>query len=101
MKHMLVILVLFSLSACQLTGGQTNYTLEPIVLNGETVCCKVHVLNSKDYDSLKFKLVKSKDGMVEVELVEKGVSASDPAKVMSLNQGKMLDLMKEAIPKNN
>ena len=101
MRYMFMIIVLFALSACQLTGGQTDYTLEPIVLGGETVCCKVHVLNSKDYESLKFKLVKSKDGTMQVELYEQGVSASDPAAVMSTNQGKTLDVLKELISKTN
>lgn len=99
MKTMLMI-VLLSLSGCASLGGQTNYTVEPIVKqDGTVICCKATVHNSKDYDSLKFKFVMKKDGTIEAVLDEKGVNASDPAAVMADSNGKMLDAINALLPK--
>ena len=99
LKQIMPIVILTTLSGCVSITGETDYTLEPMKLpSGEVVCCKAHIRNSKDYDKLQFKMVKKPDGTIEVELVEKGVSASDPATVNAENQQKLLDIMTKVIP---
>jgi len=102
MKLIMSSIILLLLSGCQMLSGvmgQTEYTVEPIVLaDGTVVCCKVNVFNSKDYENFKFKLKKNVDGTIEVTLDEKGVNASDPATVNAQNQGKMLDTITGLLP---
>lgn len=100
MFKLIMLAAALCISGCTLTGGQTEYTIEPVIMaDGSTVCCKVRVFNSKDYDKLKFKLVKQSDGSITVELDEKGVSASTPAAVMSENNGKLLDAVNGVVSK--
>ena len=102
MKNIILALTIMLLSGCQMLGGmmgQTEYTVKPFALaDGTIICCEAHIFNSKDYDRLKFKLVKKPDGTIEVTLDETGVSASDPATVNAVNQGKMLDTITSLIP---
>lgn len=100
MKYILLILLALTLTACSLTGT-TEYSLKPIeTSSGELVCCEATVYNSKDYDSLNFKFTKLEDGSYDVELDEKGVSASDPAQVQAESNSKLLDALLKAIPLN-
>lgn len=86
------------LSGCLLTSGQTEYTLKPVVVGGETVCCEATVYNTKDYEALQFKYTKNADGSMSVTLDEVGVSASDPAAVAAQNNSKLLDAVTSLIP---
>ena len=104
MSYMKIITILltFLLSGCQLltTAGRADYTVEPFVTEaGATICCKATIHNSKNYDKFKFTFKTNPDGSVDVTLDEKGVSASDPAKVNAENQGKLLDAMTSLLPK--
>ncbi len=95
MKLALMISTFLLLQGCLLTGGNTAYTIEPIPIgtNGDAICCKVIVNNSKDYEKLKFNLEKKPDGTINVSLDESGVSASDPAAIAAQNQAKLLDTL--------
>ena len=105
MKIILLLLASFLLSGCEslkaLGGaGQTEYSVEPIVTEaGKTICCKVNIYNSKDYEKLKVKIIKKPDGTIEVSLDESGVNSSGPSAVMGENQGKLLDAITSIIPK--
>ena len=100
-KAILITLTLL-LSGCQLltTAGRADYTVEPFVTeSGKVICCKAVIHNSKNYQKFKFTFKTNPDGSVDVTLDEKGVSASDPAKVNAENQGKLLDAMTSLLPK--
>jgi hypothetical protein len=86
------------LSGCMMTSGTTEYSLEPLIVNGEAVCCKAHVYNTKDYQKLQFKFKKNADGSMTVTLDEDGVSASDPAAVAAQNNSKLLEAVTSLIP---
>ena len=98
MKIITIVLLLL-LNGCLSTSGESAYTVKPIELeSGKIICCDVRVNNTKDYDKLKMKLVIAKDGTINFELNEDGVSASDPAAVQAENNAKLLDATLKLIP---
>jgi len=98
-KVVLAVAMVTTLSACVMTSGTTEYSLEPIVTDtGDVICCKANVYNSKDYDKLKFRLTKNADGSMTVTLDEEGVSATDPAAVAAENNAKLIDTVTQLIP---
>lgn len=99
MRCLLTILLTIALTGCISTSGTTEYSIKPIeTASGKLVCCEATVYNSKDYESLKFKFKKLEDGSYDVELDEKGVSASDPAQIQAESNSKLLDLLLKAVP---
>ena len=101
MKLITLIIAVMALSGCSLlnTAGNSDYTVEPFVTDsGKVICCKATIHNSKNYDKFKFSLTAHQDGTITVTLDEKGVSASDPARVNAENQGKLLDALTELLP---
>ena len=55
-------------------AGTVEYSVEPIVTESTTICCKVSVKNGKEYGALKAH-VKKTGGDYEVTLEETGVAA--------------------------
>ena len=55
-------------------AGMVEYSVEPIVTEASTICCKVSVKNGKEYGALKAH-VKKTGGDYEVTLEETGVAA--------------------------
>ena len=103
MKLVIVPLALL-LSGCQLltTAGRADYTVEPFITDsGKVICCKAVIHNSKNYSKFKFSFKTNPDGSVDLTLDEKGVSASDPARVSAENQSKLLDALTTLLPKTN
>ncbi len=102
MKGMLVLLISMLVSGCSLPfakpAGSASYTIEPIVIDGKTICCRATVLNSKDYQGLKFSLKRLPDGGMEVALDEKGVDSSTPSSIAAEGQGKLLDALLSTVP---
>lgn len=97
-KLSLVLFTVLLLHGCAMMGT-TEYELEPIMLpNGDVICCKAIVYNSKNYDNLNFEFVKNADGSVKAVLKEKGVNATDPATVGAENNAKLLDTINKLIP---
>lgn len=76
MKTITLTLVVSSLAACSSlqNAGMAEYTVKPMVIDKQTVCCEVSVKNGKEYASLKAKVVKKGDDY-SVELEEQAVSA--------------------------
>ena len=103
MKLILFTIIVLSISGCSIfqPSGTAEYSLEPFQSsNGKYICCRVSVLNTKDYEGINFKMVKHPDGSFSVELDEIGVSASDPSKVNAENTGKLLDAIQSIVPPN-
>ena len=104
MKILAITLLAITLSGCSLlsTAGNSDYTVEPFITeSGATICCKATIHNSKNYDNFKFSLTTNPDGTITVTLDEKGVNASDPARVSAENQSKLLDALTTLLPKTN
>jgi hypothetical protein len=101
MKKLIVsTLAVLILSGCATGAGQTEYTIEPAEMSdGTTVCCKVHVFNSKDYDRFKFKLNKGADGSLIIELDETGVSSSNPAEIQADGNSKIAEAITSVVDK--
>lgn len=98
-KKLIATSAVLLITGCSMMGT-TEYELEPVVkADGSVICCKATVFNSKDYDSLKFKFKIARDGTIEAMLGEKGINASDPATIGAENNGKMLDVINQLIPK--
>ena len=76
MKTITLTLAVSSLAACSSlqNAGMAEYTVKPMVIDKQTVCCEVVVKNGKEYASLKAKVVKKGDDY-SVELEEQAVSA--------------------------
>lgn len=76
MKTLPLVLVALSLSACSAlqTAGVADYSVKPIVIGKETVCCEVSVKNGKEYASLKARITKTGNDY-SVELEEQAVQA--------------------------
>ena len=56
--------------------GSASYRIEPVVIEGQAICCAATIFNAKDYDMLKFTIEKKPDGGVIVSLTELGVGSS-------------------------
>ena len=71
-----LLLAILPLAACSSlqNAGMAEYTVKPMVIDKQTVCCEVSVKNGKEYASLKAKVVKKGDDY-SVELEEQAVSA--------------------------
>ena len=71
-----LMLSLLPLAACSSlqNAGMAEYTVKPMVIDKQTVCCEVSVKNGKEYASLKAKVVKNGDDY-SVELEEQAVQA--------------------------
>ena len=65
-----------TLSACTSLqhAGMAEYTVKPMIIDKQTVCCEVSVKNGKEYASLKAKVIKKGDDY-SVELEEQTVQA--------------------------
>ena len=76
MKMILIALAALILSACSSlqNAGMAEYSVKPMVIDKQTVCCEVSVKNGKEYASLKAKVIKKGDDY-SVELEEQAVSA--------------------------
>lgn len=99
MKILTILFMLLLVGCSSNQSGVAEYELEPVTDdNGNTVCCKVTVHNSKDYEGISFKMVKKKDGSLQVELEEIGVSASDPAAIAAQNNAKLLEVLGRMVP---
>ena len=86
-------------SGCLSTAGESSYTVKPLeVSGGKIICCEVVVNNTKDYEKLNVKLKMKKDGTIDFELNENGVSSSNPAAVQAENNSKLLDAFNSIIP---
>jgi hypothetical protein len=79
---MRIILIALLLSGCAVT----HYSIE--TPDGVTVS----VWNTKDYESYEM-IAEKKDDSWSVNLVEKGVSASDPSAVTAENMSKIINLI--------
>lgn len=75
--------VIFLLAACAMLisgctslqgAGIASYSVKPMLLNGEQICCEVTMLNGKEYAELKVDIVRE-GGKWSVHLDEKGVAA--------------------------
>jgi len=81
-------------SGCTPSHGKINYTLKPVMdKTGTVVTYEVNVKNSKDYESLKLKIVKDADGSLELTLDEVGVSASNPVSAALEGQAALIDIL--------
>jgi len=69
-----VAIALLSGCASLQTAGIAEYTVKPIVIDKQTVCCEVSVKNGKEYASLKASIKKTGDDY-SVELEEQTVMA--------------------------
>ncbi len=76
MKVFILAILALLLSACSSLqhAGMAEYTVKPMVIDKQTVCCEVSVKNGKEYASLKAKVVKNGDDY-SVELEEQAVQA--------------------------
>lgn len=76
MKMILIALAALILSACSSLqhAGMAEYSVKPMVIDKQTVCCEVTVKNGKEYASLKAKVIKKGDDY-SVELEEQSVQA--------------------------
>ena len=76
MKLILIALTALFLSACASLqhAGMAEYSVKPMVIDKQTVCCEVSVKNGKEYASLKAKVIKKGDDY-SVELEEQTVQA--------------------------
>ena len=72
MKRVAILLVVVALAGC--TSGIARYSAEPVMLNGEPVCCKVNVANGKEIGHLKLHMEK-RDGFWMLDLEETNVEA--------------------------
>lgn len=55
-------------------AGVASYSVKPMRLDGETVCCEIEVANGKEYAALDLKFKRTEAGF-EFELRERGVAA--------------------------
>ena len=78
MKILFIALSVLLLSACSSlqNAGMAEYSVKPMIIGEQTVCCEVIVKNGKEYASLKAKVVKRGDDY-SVELEEQAVHAFD------------------------
>ena len=93
--------IAMAVSGCSMLGlsmGETAYSMKPIKIDGELICCELIANNTKDYEGVDFTYEKDKDGAIKMSYKVEGVSATDPATVMQQNQAKMLDLFGALIP---
>jgi hypothetical protein len=74
-------LILWACLAAALNGcyslqraGNADYSLKPIKIDGETICCELKVNNGKEIESLKVHVEKNGDHFT-FDLEEKGVKA--------------------------
>ncbi len=76
MKVLILAILARLLGACSSLqpAGMAEYTVKPMVIDKQTVCCEVSVKNGKEYASLKAKVIKKGDDY-SVELEEQAVSA--------------------------
>ena len=75
MKTLIIALALALTGCASLqNAGMAEYSVKPMVIDKQTVCCEVTVKNGKEYASLKAKVVKKGDDYI-VELEEQAVSA--------------------------
>jgi uncharacterized lipoprotein NlpE involved in copper resistance len=101
MKKLIVsTLAVLILSGCTNRAGQTEYDIAPFEKSdGTTICCKIHVFNSKDYDRLKFIYNKGSDGSLVIELDETGVSSSNPAEIQADGNSKIAEAITSVVDK--
>ena len=76
MKPLILAVLALLLGACSSlqNAGMAEYSVKPMVIDKQTVCCDVVVKNGKEYASLKAKVVKKGDDY-SVDLEEQAVSA--------------------------
>ena len=75
MKTLIIALALALTGCASLQhAGLAEYTLKPMVIEKQTVCCEVTIKNGKEYASLKAKVIKKGDDY-SVELEEVTVQA--------------------------
>ena len=76
MKTLMLTVIALLLTGCASlqNAGMAEYSVKPMVIDKQTVCCEVVVKNGKEYASLKAKVVKKGDDY-SVELEEQAVSA--------------------------
>lgn len=75
MKTLIIALALALTGCASLqNAGMAEYSVKPMVIDKQTVCCEVTVKNGKEYANLKAKVIKKGDDY-SVELEEQAVSA--------------------------
>ena len=76
MKTLMLTVLALLLTGCASlqNAGMAEYSVKPMVIDKQTVCCEVTIKNGKEYASLKAKVVKKGDDY-SVELEEQAVSA--------------------------
>lgn len=75
MKTLIIALALALTGCASLqNAGMAEYSVKPMVIDKQTVCCEVTIKNGKEYASLKAKVIKKGDDY-SVELEEVTVQA--------------------------
>lgn len=79
-------------------AGKAHYSMTPVIVDGQVVCCAVDIRNAKDIGRVKASVTKLPDGSLEVTLEEEGVQASGPMGAMIQQQAATTDLIRSLIP---
>lgn len=99
-KIVLLFLLLAVLSGCSLIegrAGQAHYTMEPVVVGDQVICCKVDIFNAKDIGKITATAHKLDDGSYEIILSEEGVNSSAPMEIMANQQKEMMQLLMQMV----
>lgn len=78
MEIALILLLAFTLSGGINPPGVADYSVKPISVDGEIVCCEVKLYNSKDIGGLELEFEKT-DGNYKIKLKERAVDSSTPS----------------------
>ncbi len=86
MKRAALALILLALAGC--ANGIARYSAEPVMLDGQPVCCKVEVANGKEIGQLKLHLER-RDGFWVLDLEETNVDAFEGQRIAAGAASKM------------
>ena len=92
--------ILLGLCGCSLIegdAGKARYRMEPVIVDGQVVCCSVDILNAKDIGKVKATATKLDDGSYEISLEEEGVNSSAPMEGMMKQNAILLETLLKSI----
>jgi hypothetical protein len=92
---MLLLILFWVAIALALPGcaswGTSHYAVEPFILDGKQICCRIVIENGKEIGQLKARFKKTGEDW-DISLQEEGVKAFEGQAIAS-------DLLKDVVPK--
>jgi len=78
-------------------AGRSEYSVEPVAVDGKTVCCRVRIVSGREVGRVKAKLRQTERGP-ELDLDVQGIRAFQGQAIAAAAQRQTVDAVREALP---